>query len=167
MKSIRRSKSLLFGILLCYVGVLFWGCFVTAVAEHAPWDCSECGRTGNTGQYCGGCSHPAPWMDEGIIDKTGTVEYLGERYAATAQGFAGPVKVFMTLDENRTIVEFSIGDEKFAEVLGSEVQGDEFLTQFIGKKLPVMIGDIDAITGVTITTRAVMDAINQIAVALE
>ncbi len=27
------------------------------------WDCPECGRTGNAGNYCGGCAHPAPWID--------------------------------------------------------------------------------------------------------
>ena len=31
-------------------------------AEAAAWDCPECGRTGNTGNFCGGCAHPAPWM---------------------------------------------------------------------------------------------------------
>ena len=33
-----------------------------ASCEHTPWDCPGCGRTGNTGNYCGGCAHPAPWM---------------------------------------------------------------------------------------------------------
>lgn len=32
-------------------------------AEHAPWDCPECEREGNTGNFCGGCGHPAPWME--------------------------------------------------------------------------------------------------------
>ena len=27
------------------------------------WDCPECGRKGNTGNYCGSCAHMAPWMD--------------------------------------------------------------------------------------------------------
>ena len=30
-------------------------------SEAAVWDCPECGRTGNTGNFCGGCAHPAPW----------------------------------------------------------------------------------------------------------
>ena len=33
-----------------------------AFSETAVWDCPECGRTGNTGNYCGGCAHPAPWI---------------------------------------------------------------------------------------------------------
>ena len=34
-----------------------------ASAEAAAWDCPDCGRTGNTGNFCGGCAHPAPWME--------------------------------------------------------------------------------------------------------
>ena len=30
-------------------------------AEHYAWDCPNCGRVGNTGNYCGGCAYPSPW----------------------------------------------------------------------------------------------------------
>ncbi len=96
------------------------------------------------------------------VESTSTAEHLGEgKYAATAQGFGGPVKVFMTLDENRTITEFSVGDSQFAETagLGARAQEEAFQSQFIGKTLPVAIGDIDAIAGATITTNAVIEAI--------
>lgn len=33
------------------------------LGEGYPWDCSGCGRTGNTGNYCGSCAHPAPWIE--------------------------------------------------------------------------------------------------------
>ena len=95
------------------------------------------------------------------VESTSTAEHLGEgRYAATAQGFGGPVKVFMTLDENRTITAFSVGDEQFAETegLGARAKEEAFLSQFIGKTLPVAMGDIDALTGATITTNAVLEA---------
>ena len=95
------------------------------------------------------------------VESTSTAEHLGEgRYAATAQGFGGPVKVFMTLDENRTITAFSVGDEQFAETegLGARAKEEAFLNQFIGKTLPVAMGDIDALTGATITTNAVLEA---------
>ena len=32
-------------------------------AENSAWDCPACERKGNTGKYCGGCGHPAPWLD--------------------------------------------------------------------------------------------------------
>lgn len=36
---------------------------ILAFAEQSAWDCPKCGRTGNTGNYCGGCAHPAPWLE--------------------------------------------------------------------------------------------------------
>ena len=96
------------------------------------------------------------------VESTSTAEHVGEgKYAATAQGFGGPVKVFLTLDENRTISEFSVGDDQFAETpgLGARAQEDAFQSQFIGKTLPVTAGDIEALSGATITTNAVMEAI--------
>lgn len=33
-----------------------------AACEGSSWDCPGCGRKGNTGNYCGSCAHPAPWL---------------------------------------------------------------------------------------------------------
>ena len=38
--------------------------------ESTAWDCPECGRKGNTGNFCGNCAHPAP--------ETGTVYAVGD-----------------------------------------------------------------------------------------
>ncbi len=35
-----------------------------SLGEQTTWDCPECGRKGNTGNYCGGCAHPAPWIEK-------------------------------------------------------------------------------------------------------
>ena len=60
--NMRRYRAVSVEILLyCLSVVLFCG---IGSAEHAPWDCLECGRTGSTRNYCGGCGHPAPWMKE-------------------------------------------------------------------------------------------------------
>jgi len=57
----RRYRVALVGILLCCLSVaLFCG---VGRAEKVPWDCPECGRTGITRNYCGGCGHPAPWIE--------------------------------------------------------------------------------------------------------
>ncbi len=36
---------------------------ISAYGEQTTWDCPECGRTGNKGNYCGSCAHPAPWIE--------------------------------------------------------------------------------------------------------
>lgn len=39
-----------------------------ALGEHELWNCPECGRTGNTGNYCGSCAHPARWMGKSQVE---------------------------------------------------------------------------------------------------
>ena len=53
MKGLKVSISLLICIMLLLSIFL-------ATAENPTWDCPECGRTGNTGNFCGTCAHPAP-----------------------------------------------------------------------------------------------------------
>ena len=85
-------------------------------------------------------------------------------WTASAQGFAGPVAVTLTLDDSLTIQSIEIGDDQFAETdgLGAKAKNAEFTDQFVGKTLPLKDGDIDAISGATITTNAVLDAVNAI-----
>ncbi len=40
--------------------------FFPVYAENTVWDCPNCGRTGNTGKYCGSCAHSAPWPEESV-----------------------------------------------------------------------------------------------------
>ena len=53
--SVRRPLSVL-TILVLMSSLLFCPAF----AEQSSWDCPKCGRTGNTGNFCGTCSHPSP-----------------------------------------------------------------------------------------------------------
>ncbi len=44
---------------------------IYAYGERVAWDCPECGRAGNTGNYCGHCSYPAPWITRIISAECG------------------------------------------------------------------------------------------------
>ena len=94
----------------------------------------------------------------------GEVTHEGDEWTTAAQGFAGPVAVTLTLDDSLTIQSIEIGDDQFAETdgLGAKAKDAEFTDQFVGKTLPLEDGDIDAISGATITTNAVLDAVNAI-----
>lgn len=59
MRNNRRIIRIMTILLLAIVFVLN-----TSLCERSAWDCPECGRTGNTGNYCGGCAHPAPSKEE-------------------------------------------------------------------------------------------------------
>ena len=60
MKS--QSKKVLSVLITIFLLLLlFTAC---GYGEASSWDCPECGRTGNTGNYCGTCACPAPWGRE-------------------------------------------------------------------------------------------------------
>lgn len=81
---------------------------------------------------------------------------------ASVQGFAGPVAVTLSLDDAGAITEISIGDDFFNETegFGKKALEESFQAQFIGKVPPLTLADIDAISGATITSTAVVDAVN-------
>ena len=85
----------------------------------------------------------------------------GGTASATVQGFGGPVYVEAEFDGN-TIASMKIGDDQFAETpgLGARALEEDFRKQFIGKQMPIGLGDIDALSGATVTTTAVVDALN-------
>ena len=79
----------------------------TALCEQAAWDCPECGRTGNTGNFCGKCMHPAPWnslelkerieeLESQIADLTGK---LTAAETARAEAEAKVVELTKHLEE--------------------------------------------------------------------
>ena len=106
----------------------------------------------------------APYAGFELDSGNGGAVALGDgRFAATAAGFGGDVYVEITLDDTNTITDIVVGDDKFAETpgLGGKAQDDEFKSQFIGKTGQLVLGqDIDAIAGATITSNAVVNAVN-------
>ena len=115
------------------------------------------------------------------VTSTAVVDALNEAYASTntaaepveaasentviasAQGFGGPVAVEAAFDADGKITSIKIGDDSFAETpgLGARALEDEFQAQFIGKQMPLTLADIDAIAGATVTSTAVVDALNE------
>lgn len=91
----------------------------------------------------------------------------GERTAnASALGYGGPVLVRLTLDEAGTITAIDVGGVRFAETegVGSRVRDEAFLSQFIGQRPPLsMESGIDAAAGATVSSQAVVDAVNDAA----
>ncbi len=83
--------------------------------------------------------------------------------AGSAEGFGGGmVYVSVKLDGNSTIasVEIDAGTQT-PEYGGRAAEDEEFLNQFTGKTLPLTLGkDVDALSGATVTSEAVVQAIN-------
>ncbi|MFP4459278.1 MAG: RnfABCDGE type electron transport complex subunit G [Candidatus Zixiibacteriota bacterium] len=91
-------------------------------------------------------------------------------YAITAygNGFSSTLKIMTGLNPDMTINKIKVIEQNETPGLGTHCEDPEFQSQFSGKSaLDVAVesdgGNIDAITGATITSRAVADGINNFA----
>ena len=87
----------------------------------------------------------------------------GASLSGSAEGFnSGIVLVEATLDDEGKIASLEIDASSQTEEIGGQVETDKnFRSRFIGKSLPVTLGeDVDAISGATLSSQAVVDALN-------
>ena len=87
----------------------------------------------------------------------------GASLSGKAEGFGGGiVYVSAVLDEEAKIASLSVDASTQTPEYGGRIPEDEaFLNQLIGKSLPLTLGDdVDALTGATVTSGAVVEALN-------
>ncbi len=92
-------------------------------------------------------------------DADGAVKIVTE----SVFGFKSEIQVRVGLNEKGEIVSLSIGGPSFAETeyYGAQVQTNAFRAQFLGKSGQLAYGEgVDAVAGATITSDAVLQAIN-------
>ena len=94
----------------------------------------------------------------------------GATLSGSAEGF-GNALVYVTaeLDDNAAIASLSIDASTQTPEYGGKASEDEaFLAQFIGRTLPLSLGDgIDALSGASVTSEAVVQALNSATQAVE
>ena len=96
-------------------------------------------------------------------------ETLGYAAKSTAQGYGGPIEVVTGMATDGSLKGISVGGTEFKETegLGSKAKEPSFTDQFAGQKPPLTLGtEIDAISGATVTSKAVVGAVNTAADAL-
>ena len=87
----------------------------------------------------------------------------GASLSGKAEGFGGGmVYVSARLDDEAKILSVTVDASTQTPEYGGRVPEDEaFLSQLTGKSLPLVLGDgIDALSGATVTSSAVVDALN-------
>ncbi len=83
---------------------------------------------------------------------------------ATVKGWHEGVAVTVEIDKNHVITALTVDASGEFYALGGKCADEAFTSQFIGKSAPLTLGvDIDAVTGATLTSQAVVDAVNQLA----
>ena len=83
-----------------------------------------------------------------------------------------PVYVVVTIGEDGTIASLTVDTSGETEAVGGQCSGEDFTAQFIGRKIgtdsELVLGrDIDGISGATVTSSAVVRAVNQAAPVTE
>lgn len=86
----------------------------------------------------------------------------GASLSGSAEGFGGGVVyVTATLDDDAKLASITVdASTQTPEYGGLVPEDDAFLGQFIGLSLPIAKGDVDAVTGATVTSQAVIEALN-------
>lgn len=115
---------------------------------------------------------PMPLATESPLASVQPAQPLMEARTANASviGYGGPVLVRLTLDAQDRISMLDIGGVRFQETagVGSKVKDQpEFAQSFLGKKPPLTLNeDVDAIAGASISSKAVVEAVNEAAAFL-
>ncbi len=95
-----------------------------------------------------------------VEDETPAVEATGTPVTGTAKGFASDVTVTATVDDG-VITSITIDASGETAGFGQRTMDDaDYQAQFIGKTLPLQDGDVDVLSGATITSTAVVEALN-------
>ena len=82
--------------------------------------------------------------------------------AGEAQGFGGTVTVHLTLDAEGRISRMTVDVPDETAGLGSKCGESDFTNQFVGKAAPLTLNeDVDAVSGATVTSTAVVKAVNE------
>jgi len=89
---------------------------------------------------------------------------LGRFADVTVNGYGGPLQVFLALQADGTVTNVRIGAHRESPTLGSRILARDFLDRFTGLR-PDARQDIpdrvEAITGATVSARAVMTAVER------
>ena len=81
------------------------------------------------------------------------------RFNRQIYGFGGTIKILIGVDNSKKITGTKILEHLETPGLGERITEDEFLEQFVNKPITLQANEIDAITGATISSTAIIDTI--------
>ena len=93
--------------------------------------------------------------------------YKGETgyvIGTTTAGYAGPIKMLIGVSNDGAVTGLQVRSMEETFGLGAEALTDwQFLAQFLNTKGDVVVGtDVDAITGATVTSKAIARSVNSV-----
>jgi electron transport complex protein RnfG len=91
------------------------------------------------------------------FDKSGT--FLGVVFKSSAKGYSSTIEVLTGMLKSGKIVAIKVLSQNETPGLGSQVSDNKFTGQFSGKDSA--LSDVQAITGATISSRAVINSVKE------
>ena len=93
---------------------------------------------------------------------------LGYAFVATGEGYSGQIRIFIGMEDKDTVKGVIIMSHTETPLIGSRITEDSFLSQFAGIDIGKIAlrgdgGDVDTITGATISSTTVIEAIREAA----
>ncbi len=95
-------------------------------------------------------------------------ETTGYVISIAASGYAGEISLMVGVTTNGEIKKIIVGNNSETPGLGKNAENPEFTAQFEGKTYPLVVvkggakeNEINALSGATITTRAITNAVNK------
>jgi electron transport complex protein RnfG len=91
----------------------------------------------------------------------------GKVIQSSSKGYSSDVVLMFGVDMNNNLKGLKIISQQETPGLGTEIETEDFINRFIGKKAPFAVKKvenatkIDALTGATISSKAVCNAINK------
>ena len=121
---------------------------------------------GKTGPFIAGRNidivSGATFTSKGIIEAVNNA-LSTKTLTTTAKGFASNVTVTATVNTDGVITDIMVDCSGETKGFGTRCADAGFLNQFIGKTSPFIIGkNIDGVSGATITSKAVIEAVNSL-----
>ena len=96
-----------------------------------------------------------------VIAKDADDQELARIYVGQGTGYGGIVPVAVAVDTEGTVIGVTVMANKETPGLGSKVESESYLDQYVGRSLaPVTEDDVDLISGATYSSEAVMSAFN-------
>ena len=103
---------------------------------------------------------------QAVVDAVNSLyaEAPAKALSTKVKGWHEGVVVTVEIDKNHVITALTVDASGEFYALGGKCADEAFTSQFKGKSAPLTLGvDIDAVTGATLTSQAVVDAVNQLA----
>lgn len=95
-----------------------------------------------------------------VLSVTQNGESAGYCFEVNTAGYGGNIKMMVGINADGTVRGIGIVEMSETAGLGSRINDGEYLSQYGGKSGSLTLSDVDVITGSTVSSKAVMNGVN-------